>query len=146
MKEKHIYLLHVWSDVEPNLLGPYTDEKRRDIDARRIRDREGEDCGGLYPVTLDVALEDMSDGVTHKLDVSTYCGAFFEDEDDRVCPGAASILIALSEGRIEIRHGDDGTVLARKDATDERDWERLWLFITEIWGAERTAEGVRHEH
>jgi hypothetical protein len=84
MKEKHIYLLQIWCDVEPILHGQYTDEEARDIEAKRLRRNQGEDCGGLYPVTLDISLENMQDGVQHKLDVDTYSGAFF-DEDCDIC-------------------------------------------------------------
>lgn len=77
MKAQHHYLLHILGDIEPELTGPYDDEEERDSEAKRIRKRGGED--GLYPVTLDVELENMCDGITHKLDVDTYSGGFFDE-------------------------------------------------------------------
>ncbi len=55
--------------------------------------------------------------------------------------GASSIMISLDDGKIEIAHGEDGIVLARKDETQRGDWDKLWVFLTEIWGAERTLAG-----
>lgn len=42
--------------------------------------------------------------------------------------GAASINIALSNGVITVRHGDDGSVLAQWTA-NAGDWEELWRNI-----------------
>lgn len=82
MKHKHLYLLQIWGDVEPTLHGDYNDEEHRDEDAKRIRKNEGEDGGGLFPIDLDISLENMQDGVQHTLDISTYSGGFFHDYCD----------------------------------------------------------------
>jgi hypothetical protein len=85
VKSAHLYLLHVWGDVEPSLQGPYDTEEERDHDAQHLRFVEGEDCGGLYPLTLEVELENMLDGIQHKLEVDTYSGGFFEDDHCDTC-------------------------------------------------------------
>jgi len=40
--------------------------------------------------------------------------------------GAASITIALSGGRIEVRHGTDGVVLAELDKAPYGTWAAIW--------------------
>ena len=44
MIDVRYYLLHVWRDVEPSVLGPYRREAERDLKARTLRrdDPEGE--------------------------------------------------------------------------------------------------------
>ena len=54
--------------------------------------------------------------------------------------GAASLTIALSDSIITVEHGEAGIVLARKHA-QQGDWDRLWLFLTEVLGLERTEAG-----
>lgn len=56
--------------------------------------------------------------------------------------GAASVHIVLEDGEIEIIHGSDGIVLARKEITREGDWDKLWEFLIDTWGAERTEAGA----
>ena len=54
--------------------------------------------------------------------------------------GAASLTIALEDSIITVEHGECGIVLARKQA-QQGDWDRLWLFLTEVLGMERTEAG-----
>jgi hypothetical protein len=51
--------------------------------------------------------------------------------------GAASILIKLEDGEIEVIHGEDNVVLGRKLNTVEGDWDRLWELLTDELGIER---------
>lgn len=86
MQKKILYLLHVWGDVEPNLLGSYDTDDRRDEAALRIRAEEGEDCGGLYPVTLTLhgprQLVDDEAVFQYDLEVDSYSGYFFDSVDN----------------------------------------------------------------
>ena len=66
MKNGKHYLLVMWGDVEPGLMGPFASEKARDRKAREIRKVNGDD-DGLYPLEA-----------TGKVAVGSYSGAFFE--------------------------------------------------------------------
>lgn len=79
MKRKHRYLLHVWDDVEPRLLGPFTTE---DAQAKAAHDVRRGDGGGIYPLDLTIHYEREDHCISYDLDVSTYSGAFFDDEAD----------------------------------------------------------------
>jgi hypothetical protein len=47
------------------------------------------------------------------------------------------MLITLEDGVIEVIHGEDKVLLARKLNTVEGDWHRLWEFLTDQLGVER---------
>lgn len=64
------YLIFVWGDTEPEVMGPYATEETRDAKARWLRKTEG-DAHGIY-------LLDIVDGVPK---VDAYSGAFFEKEE-----------------------------------------------------------------
>jgi len=64
--EKNLYLLVIWGDVEPQLMGPFATEKARDKKAREIRKVNGDD-DGLFPIEA-----------TGQVTVGSYSGAFFE--------------------------------------------------------------------
>jgi hypothetical protein len=51
--------------------------------------------------------------------------------------GAASILITLEDGAIEVIHGEDHVLLGRKQNTVEGDWDKLWELLTDELGVER---------
>ena len=52
MIETRYYLLHIWGDVEPAVLGPYETEKNRDRKARKLRLKDPENHNGIF--MLDV--------------------------------------------------------------------------------------------
>jgi predicted RNA-binding Zn-ribbon protein involved in translation (DUF1610 family) len=66
------YLLHVWGDVEPEILGPFKTEEERDAKAKALRERESDDPSGLYPLTIKDATPE----------VWAYSGGFFEEEEE----------------------------------------------------------------
>ena len=83
MRRKYRYLLHVWGDVEPTLLGPFTTEEAQDSAALDIRrGDDGEDRGGIYPLDLTIHYEREDDCISYDLDVDTYSGGFFEVDCD----------------------------------------------------------------
>lgn len=49
-KERH-FLLVVWDDVEPEIMGPFPSEEARDEKARDLRHKEGPDHG-IYPLSV----------------------------------------------------------------------------------------------
>lgn len=62
------YLIAVWGDVEPEILGPFTTTEERDMEATRFRNEEGDEHG-LYP--LDIR------GNVEVIEISAYSGGFF---------------------------------------------------------------------
>jgi hypothetical protein len=63
---KH-YLLIVWGDLDPEIMGPFDTVEFRDRRAREIRKARG-DKDGIY--TLSAA---------GKVEVDSYAGSFFEE-------------------------------------------------------------------
>lgn len=47
-------------------------------------------------------------------------------------PGAASILIELEDGKINIRHGTDGVILFHGNEVKEGTWEKLFDAVKQI--------------
>jgi len=46
------YLLHVWGDVEPSVLGPYRSEDERDTKARKLRKEDPEGRHGIFMLDI----------------------------------------------------------------------------------------------
>jgi hypothetical protein len=67
-----IYLLVIYGDIEPELLGPFKDEDERDMKALDIRKDEGNQHG-IFMLTVEET--------THKPEVDAYSGGFFEDAE-----------------------------------------------------------------
>lgn len=91
------YLLVVWNDVEPEILGPFKSAEERDRKAPEIRfdEPDGDDVG-IYP--LDIKAE----GIPEEVAVGAYSGGFFDEETDAVefCPKC---------GQSAFAHNDDGS-------------------------------------
>jgi len=66
-----LHLILVWSDVEPELAGPFADETERDAYARDFREKHGADHGIFL---LDIP-EDSQPSV------DAYAGGFFDEEE-----------------------------------------------------------------
>jgi hypothetical protein len=64
------YIIFIWGDVDPALMGPYKTEEERDRIAREIRKEEGEEHG-IYQLDVDKGTE---------VGLYSYSGAFFEEE------------------------------------------------------------------
>jgi hypothetical protein len=69
-KEKY-YLLVIWNDVEPELLGPYDTVEAMDTEAREIRKQDGEKRHGLFPVEA-----------TGRVSIGGYSGAYLDSEEE----------------------------------------------------------------
>ena len=65
------YLLFVWDDVEPQLLGPYNTHLERDAMAKKMRENEGPEHGA-YRINITSGAH---------IGVYEYSGAFFELDD-----------------------------------------------------------------
>lgn len=65
------YLVFVWGDLEPEMKGPFGTDEARDVEAKRLREEEG-DQHGIYPL-------DIKGG---KLEIGTYSGAFFGEDGE----------------------------------------------------------------
>lgn len=63
------YLLVVWYDIEPELIGPFDTEDARVANAREIRAEDVNERHGLYRITSDSAVE-----------VAGFCDLGQEDE------------------------------------------------------------------
>lgn len=61
------FLLVIWNDVEPEVLGPYDDEEQREKRARQVREKRG-DAHGIYWLSAEC---------TGRPDVSAFCASFF---------------------------------------------------------------------
>lgn len=46
--------------------------------------------------------------------------------------GAASIFIELTQGRITVKHGTDGTILKEIDKAKNGSWNKIWDTINAI--------------
>jgi len=46
------YLLHVWGDVEPSVLGPYLIKAERDRQARKLRKDDPEGKDGIFMLDI----------------------------------------------------------------------------------------------
>ena len=66
-----LYLLLVWSDVEPDLAGPFADETERGAYARHFREKHWAEHG--------IFALDIPD--TGRPEVEGYSGGFFEDKE-----------------------------------------------------------------
>lgn len=79
------YLIYVWGDVDPELLGPYPSDRARDKAALLLDKEEGDERGGIYML-------DVYDGGAAT--VGSYCGGFFEDGlvDDDYGPDGNVVL------------------------------------------------------
>lgn len=64
------YLIMVWGDVEPELMGPFSSPDARDDEARLLRDEHGDE-NGIYMLTID---KDKPDP-----EIEAYCGGFFDE-------------------------------------------------------------------
>lgn len=67
------WLIFVWSDVEPEIRGPFDTEETRDQAAKELRREEGEDHG--------IFMLDITDDVPTPV-VSSYCGGFFDQDEE----------------------------------------------------------------
>jgi len=65
------YVQFVWSDVEPQMYGPFNTEEERDAKALELRADDTEESG-IYWV----------DNVDGKLETGAYSGAFFDAVDN----------------------------------------------------------------
>jgi hypothetical protein len=72
-KNTDYYVLIVWGDVSPDLLGPFANERQRDTRARQLKADYGDEHGIF-------ALEVDSEG---RPTVSSYLAMFFEDGTER---------------------------------------------------------------
>ena len=72
-KNTKYYVLVVWGDVSPDLLGPFANERQRDTRARQLKAEYGDEHGIF-------ALEVDSEG---RPTVSLYLAMFFEDGTER---------------------------------------------------------------
>ena len=52
MIDVRYYLLHIWGDVEPAVLGPYRTEAQRDKKARRLRQDDPEGQHGIFMLDI----------------------------------------------------------------------------------------------
>ena len=68
-----IYLVFVENDIEPSIVGPFTDGDERDRKARELRRTRGRDHGIFM---LDV------DPVSRATTINAYCGGFFDQDGD----------------------------------------------------------------
>ena len=64
------YLLFIYDDIEPEIMGPYDTDEDRDRVAKELREAHG-NKHGIYKL----------DGV-HETNIETYSGAFFEEEEE----------------------------------------------------------------
>jgi hypothetical protein len=64
------YLIFVWGDVEPELMGPFSSPDARDDEARILREQEGDEHG-IFTLTID-------DDKPHP-EIGTYSGGFFDE-------------------------------------------------------------------
>lgn len=72
MKELY-YLIFVWGDVSPTILGPFDTIELRDEEAQRLRTEEGDEHG-IY--SLDI------NGTIASIEASSYSGTFFKEDQD----------------------------------------------------------------
>ena len=68
--KKHLYLITVEDDVEPEIIGPFKDEGERDHFAKELREKYEFD-GGIYPLDIKSEKEPV------KVEAWAYSGGFF---------------------------------------------------------------------
>jgi len=61
------YLLFIWNDIEPDLLGPFETIEERNEKAKELYEENGNECG-YFPIESD-----------SKIFVSSYSCAFFKE-------------------------------------------------------------------
>ena len=66
------WLVTVWCDVSPELLGPFATESERVSAARDYRAEHGEDAGGIYPLDIDGQGRPV---------ITSYSGGFLDETD-----------------------------------------------------------------
>ena len=69
MSEKQYFLLIVWEDIEPDLMGPFQTEEERDANAKEMKATFGDENGIFFL--------DLSGSVPS---VGAYSGGFFKEE------------------------------------------------------------------
>ena len=67
------YILFIYENVEPELIGPYVSANERDEEAKEKRYQEGEEHG-VFKLSVDLDFD---------VEVSTYPGGFFDESDAR---------------------------------------------------------------
>ena len=67
--KKKFYVLFVWGDVDPDLIGPFDTDEARDEEAKEKRYQEGDEHGYYW---MDVDEEGIPN-------VGSYTGSFFEE-------------------------------------------------------------------
>lgn len=67
------YLLYIWGDVEPDILGPYRTEAERDKTARQLRKDDPEGRNGIF--MLDISARGIPKG-------RAYRAGFLEEPGD----------------------------------------------------------------
>lgn len=65
------YLIVIWSDIEPQLGGPFDNPEDRDDRAREVRENNGDEHG-IYWLNVD----------GEELEIGAYSGSFFMKEDE----------------------------------------------------------------
>lgn len=65
-----LYLVYIYGDVDPTLLGPYSTTGKRNAAARRLRKKDG-DQHGIYQLNLDKGLGGLPS-------ISAFSGGFFK--------------------------------------------------------------------
>lgn len=65
------YVLFVWGDVEPSLIGPFPSWQKRDTHAKALKEEHGDEHG-IYALNVSTKGNPR---------VDAYSGGFFRDED-----------------------------------------------------------------
>jgi hypothetical protein len=94
------YLLMIWHDVEPELLGPWPTHEERDSRAKMLKELHGDEHG-LFPMMLD----------ENGLIVGCYSGADFDEID--VIPNGIKVCKPRSPTRM------DGGSIAKSTLCEE---------------------------
>ncbi len=68
-EETDYFILFMWGDVEPELLGPFTNSEMADRTAKNLREKEGDEHGIYY-------LERKN----NKISVGSFSNGFFEND------------------------------------------------------------------
>lgn len=79
------YVLQIWGDVDPSLIGPFPSEEARDQMAFQLK-MEGGDDHGIF------AIESQSEAR-----VFSYSGAFFEEYDKVLIENALDTIAVLRD-------------------------------------------------
>jgi len=75
LMKKHLYLITIEGDVEPEIIGPFKDQNERNTFAKEFREKYSFE-GGIFP--LDI----KSDAALGKVEAWAYSGGFFEGDDE----------------------------------------------------------------